>query len=148
MRNSVLVRREASCSPSAPRLPMRASISSRKTVEGAWYRASSNSTCSHSSSCSFAGSSHVTRHLKWKHLKWRCLGTQSCGLESQAERYLRAVVTCTTVADVQLAGAEHAGQFSKVWIVCIQQYLCQVACGCTDASQVLMRLKGSLTSII
>lgn len=36
MRNSVLVRREASCSPSAPRLPIRASISSRKTVEGAW----------------------------------------------------------------------------------------------------------------
>jgi hypothetical protein len=40
----VFMRLLASCSPSAPRAPMRASISSRKMVEGAWWRAKSNST--------------------------------------------------------------------------------------------------------
>mmetsp|Transcript_35423 Transcript_35423/g.88608 ORF Transcript_35423/g.88608 Transcript_35423/m.88608 type:complete len:254 (+) Transcript_35423:636-1397(+) len=40
-RNSDLTRREASCSPAAPRDVHRESISSMKMVEGAWYRARS-----------------------------------------------------------------------------------------------------------
>eukprot|EP00955_Chlamydomonas_euryale_P098931 365184-Chlamydomonas_euryale.AAC.1 len=43
-RISVFMRRLASCSPSPPRAPISASISSRKMVEGEWWRASSNST--------------------------------------------------------------------------------------------------------
>jgi len=43
--SSVFMRLLASCSPSPPRAPMSASTSSRKMVLGAWWRASSNSTC-------------------------------------------------------------------------------------------------------
>ena len=42
--NSVFIRREPSCSPASPRADMRASISSMKIVDGAWWRASSKRT--------------------------------------------------------------------------------------------------------
>ena len=41
--SSDLRRRLASCSPAAPRAETSASISSKKTIEGAWWRASANS---------------------------------------------------------------------------------------------------------